>query len=126
MSISESPSRRAVLAGIASAAIIPTAAMPAASDPIFAAIAACHRAHAATDAAGISEDEFDRLMDLYREADQVVVRTRPTTPAGLAALTGWVREKTNWLRDNHSVLYADDLCALTAAIDDATRAIMQA
>jgi hypothetical protein len=122
MGISENTSRRAVLASIASAVVIPTTAMPAVPDPIFAAIYAYRQADAATDAVPTGvEDEFDRLMELRSEAYNAVLCTHPTTPAGLAALTGWVREQAGWLRDNHSVLHANGLCALTAAVDDATR-----
>ena len=50
-----------------------------------------------------------------------MLRTRPTTPAGLAALTTWAREQAVWLCANASGLHGEDLCALTASIDDATR-----
>jgi hypothetical protein len=118
-----SRSRRAVLAGIASAAVIPTAALSAAAaaaDPIFAAIDAFRRADAAADAVSygvdIPEDVGDRLWD----AISCVMRTRPTTPAGLAALTTWARERADWLRDNGTE-GGDAFCAVSATIDDATR-----
>jgi ATP-dependent exoDNAse (exonuclease V) beta subunit len=58
--------RRAVLAGIASAAVIPTAALTAtpAADPIFAAIVASREFQQAT------EHAYARLSDLHREAEQ--------------------------------------------------------
>jgi hypothetical protein len=91
-------SRRAVLAGIASAAALPIAgALPtsaeATTDPIFAAIDAFRRADAAVVA--VNGDIPDELGDQCHEAYLAVVRTRPTTPAGLAALTTWVRERTD-------------------------------
>ena len=63
----------------------------------------------------------DELMDLRHAAYSVVLRTRPSTPAGLAALTTWAREQADWLRANASGLHGEDLCALTVSIDDATR-----
>jgi hypothetical protein len=88
-------------------------------DPIFAAIDAWRRADAAR--VPVDGDIPDDLADKFDEAHLAVIRTRPTTPTGLAALTGWVREWANWLRDNASELYAKDFCAIAAAIDDATR-----
>ena len=65
-----------------------TAGSPA--DPIYAAIDAFHRADAAVNA--VEGDIPDELGDQCHEAYLAVVRTRPITPAGLAALTSWVRE----------------------------------
>jgi hypothetical protein len=48
------------------------------------------------------------------------MRTRPTTPAGLAALTSWARERADWLRANGTE-GGDDFCTVSASIDDATR-----
>jgi hypothetical protein len=63
----------------------------------------------------------DELMELRHAAYSIVLRTRPSTPAGLAALTTWAREQADWLRANASSLHGEDLCALTVSIDDATR-----
>jgi hypothetical protein len=123
-------SRRAVLAGIASAAALPIAAAvptiaPAeasqAIDPIFGAIEAWRRADDAVIAVPYGVDIPDELGDQCDEAYLAVVRTRPVTPAGLAALTTWVRERTDWLCANSSHLPGEELCAIAAAIDDATR-----
>jgi hypothetical protein len=60
-------------------------------DPIFGAIDAWRRA----DAACVPADDGDipdELADKCDEAYLTIHRTRPTTPAGLAALTGWARE----------------------------------
>jgi hypothetical protein len=119
----EGLSRRVVLAGVASAAALPIAgALPtsaeATTDPIFAAIDVYRHAGAACVAAegNIPEEAADR----YWQAVSAVMRTRPTTPAGLAALTGWTRERADRLCGN-SFFDGVDLCALTATIDDATR-----
>jgi hypothetical protein len=48
------------------------------------------------------------------------MRTRPTTPAGLAALTGWAREQAHWCEANATVANRTFL-TVTATIDDAAR-----
>ena len=120
-----SVTRRSVLgtaAGVA-AALAATGASPMAAapgpDPIYAAIEAHRRADALCVTA--NGDIPDELGDQCFDAYSVVLRTRPTTPAGLAALTTWVREQADWLDANASLLNCEDLCALTASIDDATR-----
>jgi hypothetical protein len=125
------PTRRRFLAvsagaSVASVGTLAVAAMPTAApdsacavDPIYAAIDAFRRADALCVA--VHGDIPDELGDQRFDAYSVVLRTRPTTPAGLAALTTWAREQADWLCANGSVLYGDDLCTLTAAIDDATR-----
>jgi len=119
-------SRRAVLAGLASAAALPIAgALPtsaeATTDPIFAAMDAYRQARAAFFGVPYGIEITDEVADPYYKARDVVMRTRPTTPAGLAALTTWTREEANQLRKDSSMLYADDLYTLSATIDDATR-----
>jgi hypothetical protein len=104
-------------AAIATAA--PAIAGLAEPDPIYAAIDAFRRADALCVA--VEGDIPDDVGDCWSEAISVVMRTRPTTPAGLAALTSWARERADWLDANASLLNGEDLCALTAAIDDATR-----
>jgi hypothetical protein len=109
-----------VAAAGTTALALPTArAAAAAVDPIFAAIDAFRRADASCVA--VHGDIPDELMDLRHAAYSVVLRTRPSTPAGLAALTTWAREQADWLRANASGLHGEDLCALTVSIDDATR-----
>jgi hypothetical protein len=120
-----SVTRRSVLgtAAGAAAALAATGASPMAAspapDPIFAAIDAFRRADASCVA--VHGDIPDELGDQCFDAYSVVLRTRPTTPAGLAALTTWAREQADWLRANSTILHGEDLCALTASIDDATR-----
>ncbi len=118
-----SVTRRKILGTAAGAAALAAGAslMAAAPgpDPIFAAIDAFHRADAAVVA--VDGNIPDELGDQCHEAYLAVVRTRPTTPAGLAALTSWVRERTDWLCANSSHLPGEELCAIAAAIDDATR-----
>jgi len=111
-------------ASVASVGSLAAVAMPATAglagpDPIFAAIDAFHRADAAVVA--VDGDIPDELGDQCHEAYLAVIRTRPVTPAGLAALTGWVRERTDWLCANSSILPDEEQRAIAAAIDDATR-----
>ncbi len=88
-------------------------------DPIFSVIEACHQADAACLA--VAGDIPDEIGQRWSDAEKAVMRTRPTTPSGLAALTTWARQKADWLRANHSCLMEEDFFALTATIDDATR-----
>jgi hypothetical protein len=123
-----SRSRRAVLAGIASAgamplvAAIPTIAPAEASqaiDPIFVAIEAYRRADTACVA--VEGDIPDDVGDRWHNAYHLVLRTRPTTPGGLAALTTWARQKVGWLHDQASMMNGADLLTLSTTIDDAVR-----
>ena len=92
-------------------------------DLIFAAIDAFRRADAACVAA--DGNVPDELMDRCDAAFDVILRTRPTTPAGLVALTSWARERAEWFKANASVLEGKDhLCRLLVAIDDATKALI--
>jgi hypothetical protein len=113
-------SRRAALAGVAStvalpiAAALPAPALAVTTDPIFAAIDAHRQAEAACSACGdLPGGAPDELADRWGEAFRALVRTRPTTPAGLVALTTWARED--------SLDGEDDQHRLTATIDDAVR-----
>jgi hypothetical protein len=97
-------SRRAILAGAASvpalalpatvAIAAPTAAPPAEPDPIFVAIERARRAEAAIDALdeSVSADATIAPADECWAACSALARTVPTTPAGLAALTSFLRE----------------------------------
>jgi hypothetical protein len=103
-------------------AAMPTTApamLPDAADPIFAAIDAYRTADAAC--AAVDGDIPDDVGDQWHNAYHAVLRTRPTTPAGLAALTTWAREKAAWLHDQASMMNGEDLCTLSATIDDAVR-----
>jgi hypothetical protein len=123
-------SRRTVLVGIASAAALPivgTLPTPteAATDPIFPAIDEFQRANAAWSAAfgAIRDNEnvADEIWDRRDIAEERVIKTSPTSPAGLVALTTWVRERLDWLRDNGSCHEPEKYCAMASAIDDAAR-----
>jgi hypothetical protein len=83
--------RRAILAVAAAAAVpVPALALP---DPAFAAIAARKATLAACNAYH-SEDDAprDRLSAADCEAIRAMLRTPPTTPAGMKALLRYVTE----------------------------------
>jgi hypothetical protein len=119
------PTRRrflSVTAGGAAALAMPSAAdAEQSADPIFVAIDAHRRADAACVA--VDGDIPDELGDQCHKAFLAVVRTRPVTPAGLAALTTWVRELTDWLCANSSTLPDEEQRAIAAAVDDAVKAL---
>jgi hypothetical protein len=118
-------SRRSILGAIAAGSIAglsPAIAASLPADPIFAAIDAHRRADAACVA--VDGDIPDELGDQCHEAYLAVVRTRPVTPAGLAALTTWVRELTDWLCANSSILPDEEQRAIAAAVDDAVKALI--
>ncbi|HZR74189.1 hypothetical protein [Bradyrhizobium sp.] len=103
--LNTSLSRRGALAGLAALSLAPTslAAAPAEPDPIFAAIDEYHQANTALTAVfqlpgDVDETTTDPLWSRRDAAFDKVVGTRPTTPAGLVALTSWVREYFDWLR----------------------------
>jgi hypothetical protein len=104
------------------AAAVPTTApaMPI-DDPIFAALEAYRQAESACDAFAAAHNDIpDEAGDRLAVAYRAVLRTRPTTPAGLMALTGWAREDACEMLD-HSLMPGESLCDLTATIDDAVR-----
>src|SRR5258707_11546998 len=84
--------------GTIAAVAISTQTVGSPADPIFAAIDAFRRADAACVA--VDGDIPDELGDRCLEAESVVLRTRPSTPAGLAALTSWAPERSDWLCAN--------------------------
>jgi hypothetical protein len=105
------------------AAAAPAIAGLAEPDPIFAAIEAFRRADAefmAVEGGDIPDELGDRQSDAY----YAVLRIRPTTMAGLVALTALVRERADWLCP-HSLMSGEELCALTAAINDAARGMSE-
>ena len=110
----------ATVGAAAIATTAPATADVAGPDPIFAAFDAFRRAHALFFAEFV-DDIPDEIGDQYNAACRVMQRTRPTTPAGLAVLTTWAREQTDWFCANSSVPDSEDTCALAATIDDATR-----
>jgi hypothetical protein len=127
-------SRRVVLTGMAAAAAIPiAAALPTAApafpalevttDPIFAVLDKFYRADAAFMAHDGSEEELDELGDVQSAASDLVIQTRPTTLAGLVALTTWVRERYEWLHTNGSILHEGGDYAIAAAIEAAAKAV---
>jgi len=93
------------------------------TDPIFAVLDAERRADAAVVA--VDGNIPDELTDQHIAAISVVIRTRPTTLAGLAALTAWTRDRADWLLANGTVMDGEDLCTLTASIADATAALVK-
>jgi hypothetical protein len=108
--------RRAVLAGAASAAVTAPAIATPTPDPIFAAIETYKLKDAAWLARARYEDELAEKgiklaagRDDYRTPEMVeagiaariaLAETVPTTPAGLAALTGFLREQTTALGES--------------------------
>lgn len=102
----------------------PTLSAAELPDPMFAAVHAFEQADAAVTAAvyAVVEDEAatDAAYALRDAAEAELLRTRPTTPAGLAALTTWARGRMSWLKSSGSSLDGDNLYAISAAIDDAT------
>jgi hypothetical protein len=69
------------------------------------------------------EDIPDELGDRHSDAFDAVLQTRPTTLAGLIALTTFVRDWTDYWRP-HSELSGERLCTVAAAIDDAAKALI--
>jgi hypothetical protein len=115
------PTRRRLLtiaAGGSIAGFSPAIASALPDDPIFAAIDAFRRADTACVA--VDGDIPNEIGDRWSEAISVVMRTRPTTPAGLAALTTWARERADWLSANGTE-GGDNFCTVSATIDDAAR-----
>jgi hypothetical protein len=129
------PTRRRFLAVAAGASVgslavaaampVTAPAMPVDVDPIFAAIDEFQEADAswsaAIDAIKDNEDVPDAIWDRRDLAEERVIRTSPTSPAGLAALTTWTRARIDWMRTVGSSDYHDEIYAMVAAIDDATR-----
>jgi hypothetical protein len=96
----------------AAPALNPTVASVDVVDPIYAALDEYNRAWNEL----LAGDRSDRC----RLAQDALVRTRPTTPSGLAALTSWARQESKEMRGN--TLWNDEtIYALSVTIDDATR-----
>ena len=95
------------------------------TDPIFAALEAWRRADAYALCVAVKGNIPEKLADQHHEAFLVVIRTRPTTLAGLAAFTAWTREWTDYLLANGSIMHDEDLCTLTASIAEATAALVE-
>jgi hypothetical protein len=111
-------------AALAATGASPMAASPA-PDPIFAAIDAYRQVDAEFMAHEGPEDIPDELGDRQWDAYEAVLRTRPTTPAGLVALTSFARERSEWLIANSSVRSDEDERAVFAAIDNAAKALSE-
>ena len=120
--------RRAILAGaaaipvsaIAVASLAPSTAIAAptllaSDDPIFAAIERCRAAEALFDA-----DPEGPGVGL-RPARQALARTAATTPAGLAALTGFLREQSNRYDAFYFDCESDEPRAFGLALDESVR-----
>lgn len=119
--------RRAMLAGAAvlpalatSQALANFSSLATSPDPIFAALDAYRRVQA-DDRPGMSDDEIDEYADRWYDALHLVVETVPTSPAGLAALTGFAHDTTLHLGDNGSEWGCGNLTTLLTTIDTATR-----
>jgi hypothetical protein len=89
-----STTRRAVLAGIATAPALAAPAIalgaePAEGDPIYAAIER-HRAALAEFEAARSEEELNETGDAHVDALADLLETKPTTAAGCAAALRYV------------------------------------
>lgn len=114
------------LVAISAAVAMPTAApaLPAefehSIDPIFAALDGFRFAEAEfyADRSGNIPDE---VGDRWSEALDVVIRTQPTTPAGLAALTGFARDMAERSNRNDAGLPDGEWVTVMATIDAATR-----
>jgi len=81
-------------------------------DPAFAAVDAAREAHARFER-GLRAESF-MVDDSLREAMRELAATIPTTVAGVAAITGFVREKTrelgdSFFQDRDAVAYAESL-----------------
>jgi hypothetical protein len=123
--VSTTPIRscRAVLAVLAIAAIAPATAVATEQvDPIFVALDAFRLAEAEFYAER-SGDIPDEIGDRWSEAMDIVIRTQPTTPAGLGALSGFAREMAE--RSNRDAGLPDGGWILvTTAIDDAVKTLV--
>jgi hypothetical protein len=117
-------SRRNILGTAAAAALAATGASPMAAapgpDPIFAALDAFRLAEAAFYAER-SGDIPDEIGDRWSDAVDVVIRTQPTTPAGLGALTGFARDMAERSNRGDAGLPDEGWVPVMAAIDDAAR-----
>jgi hypothetical protein len=83
--------RRAILAGAAAAAV-PVPAL-ASADPIYAVIATRKAVLAAWSACNSEDDALhDEFCDIDNEAIRTLLRTPPTTPAGIKALLRYIIE----------------------------------
>ncbi|WGS02212.1 hypothetical protein MTX26_15905 [Bradyrhizobium sp. ISRA443] len=98
----------------------PSIAAVTEADPIFAALEVFRDADRAC-VSQVGEDVPDEAADRLGAATRRVMRTRPSTPAGLSALTAWVRNEVDDMHANGSVWKSQDLAALAATIDDAVR-----
>jgi hypothetical protein len=116
-------SRRAVLAVLAIAVITPATAVTTEQvDPIFVALDAFRLAEAEFYAER-SGDIPDEIGDRWSEAMDIVIRTQPTTPAGLGALSGFAREMAE--RSNRDAGLPDGGWVLvTTAIDNAVKTLV--
>jgi hypothetical protein len=98
------------------------AASPAV-DPIFAALDAfrCAEAKFYAERSGDIPHEIGRR---WSKAVDVVIRTQPTTPAGLGALTGFARDMAERSDRGDAGLPDGGWVPVVAAIDDAAKALI--
>jgi hypothetical protein len=117
----------AAAASVASVGALTVAAMPAAVpgrpacavDPIFAAIEAFKRA--AADFYAVDGNIPDEVGDRWSKAIENVLITRPTTPAGLAALTGFTRDLADRSERGDASFGDRQWVPAIAAVDTAVR-----
>lgn len=114
------PTRRRFITIVAAGAAAIATTSPAMAgvaepDPIFAALDAYNREWTQL-LADKADDDGERCC----AATQALVNTRPTTPAGLAALTTWFRNESDGMCGN-SLWPGERICALSATIDDSAR-----
>jgi hypothetical protein len=89
-------------------------------DPIFAALEAfrCAEKEFYADRAG---DIPDEIGDRWSQAVDVVIRTQPTTPAGLGALTSFARDMAERSSRGDASFANRQWSPVVSAIDEATR-----
>lgn len=112
----------ALVSTAAVATAVPTTiAQSGISDPVLAAIERLRRVAGTIDALALDVDVPDDLGQEHIAAKSALVRTVPTTPAGLAALTEWLRETGNECAGHSTFLNSEDQAAVYRSIDTAVR-----
>ena len=112
----------ASMTAVAAPSIAPAALVPTPSDPIFAALDAFRRAEAEfyADRPEWEGDIPDKVGARWSRSIDVVIRTLPTTPAGLIALTSFARNMVE--RAKRDATFSErQRVSVMATIDDAAR-----
>jgi hypothetical protein len=108
-----------IIAAVPTAAPAISPAAEPAADPIFAALEVFRLADEKFYA--VDGDIPDEIGDRWSRAVDLVIRTRPKTPAGLVALTGFVRDMVARSNRGDAGFGDKQWTPAIAAIDDATR-----